>query len=240
MNRSALPLLLYFAACLSCSNATGDAPRSPHGVKNAESAPAEQQAILRSRGADAPDPLMPPASPAASKEVPDPVPQAETKIESVVASPFRLVLDGSSGTLMRHQGHKIYSGQEGIFDITTGESLASCSFADGYLLQGKSLFFAARMSPYSACPDEPYLLEQVGKKWQLRKFIDAHDLKIDEWVSGTNIAAVVPYRAGPPWGYELVRVGGGRLPPQPQRGASHPPISDQKCYSELQRPQRLH
>jgi hypothetical protein len=75
----------------------------------------------------------------------------------------------------------------------------------------------------------------------LRRYIDAHDVLIDEWVSGTTIAAVVPYRSGPPWGYELVKVAGGVQPPKPLRSSAKGSGFDvQSCYSELQRPISLH
>lgn len=155
-------------------------------------------------------------------------------------SPFRHVLKGSSGRVLEHHGRRLYSDEAITFDLATREVLIDCAFTRGFLLPGKALYFAARMSPYSACPDAPFLLERVGKKWELRRFIDAHDVQMDEWIFGTTIAAVVPYRSGPPFGYELLKVAGGATPPRPERGASDPNDPERKCYSELQQPLSFH
>lgn len=222
MRRLSIFLTLALAAsCASCTKTPSDAPRAPDKATPQES-------------------RLKPASPKTKPQVAAPAQNAPPAQPPAPVTPFRLVLKQTYGSILEHQGRRIYAGENGVFDLTTGETLASCQFLRGYLLSGKNLYFAARMSPYSACPDAPFLLERVGQKWQLQRFIDAHDIRIDEWIAGTTIAAVVPYRGGPPWGYELVKIAGGVTPPRPHPGTKHPTDPDQKCYSELQGPMSLH
>lgn len=170
-----------------------------------------------------------------SSQTPEPSADARPPV-----SPFRRVLEGADGFVLEHQGRRLYSNESITFDLASGEVLIHCDYTRGYLLSGKNLYFAARMSPYSVCPDAPFLLEYAGKKWELRRYIDAHALLLDEWLKGTTIAAVVPYRGGPPFGYELVKVSGSGTLPRPQKGASDPHQPDTHCYTELQEPYSLH
>ncbi len=190
-------------------------------------------------------PVKPPEEEEKSSDKDGELPREEVDESDAVAppqppSPFRRVISASGGSLFEHDQELLYVGERVLLSLATGATLARCDEIRGMLMSGKSLYLAARLSPYSACPDEPFLLEHVGKKWELRRFIDAHDLHIERWVANTTIAAVVPYRLGPPFGYELVRVAGGANPPRPMRGPSHPTEPERKCYTELQEPRSLH
>lgn len=213
-------------------------------------APAQPSVSSRSQTATSANPTAPQGPVVESPKASSGEPSSDDDRESAQSdppSPFRLVLEDSYGSSLLHGGHRIWGGQNGYFDLTSRKALAVCSYARGYMMSGKSLYFAARMSPYSACPDMPMLVEHAGDSWVLRRYIDAHDLLIDEWVAGTTIAAVVPYRSGPPWGYELVKIAGGVTPPTPRRwmvkgnsSEEQPSSDEQSCYSELQRPLSLY
>lgn len=215
----------FLIGCISCSSV---APPETRAIPDSG-----RKGATLIRGASLPS-LAERSSSESSKAIE--APSAET----APSSPFRRVLEASGGYVHEHGERRLYSNESVTFDLSTGEVLISCDYTRGYLLSGKNLYFAARMSPYSVCPDAPFLLEYVGKRWELRRFIDAHALLIDEWIQGTTIAAVVPYRSGPPFGYELVKVSGSVAPPRPMKGVSDPEQPDSHCYTELQEPRSLH
>ncbi len=236
-----LTLLGVLWLCASCQKVQGGKGDANDGVEPENVAVERSHPSEDSRGTKSVASTARPDASSKAKEAggtTTPAPQAPKVVRP--PSPFRKVVDAPGGYLFQHGGDLLYAGEQVIQNLSSGAVLASCNFLSGYLMSGRNLYFAARMSPYSACPDEPFLVEHVGKSWKLRRFIDAHDLMLDEWVAGTTLAAVVPYRLGPPWGYELVRVSGGATPPKPMKGASHPSDSEQKCYSELQSPSALH
>lgn len=236
MNKGGAVLILasVFACLFACTKRSTERAKSSAGV------PATPETIESERKVHS-SPGVEETSGLAQKDAESRETEKPTKAErSPPPSPFRKVIDDRYGSLYEHDSELFYLSDRGVLSLATGEILARCDSMRGILMSGKSLYFAARLSPFSACPDEPYLLQRVGKKWPVRRFIDAHDLILEKWVAGSTIAAVVPYRLGPPWGYELVKIAGGVNPPHPLRGASHPTEPERKCYSELQEPRSLH
>jgi hypothetical protein len=215
----------FLAAGVSCSSAAPpEAPVTPQAGRGKAPASSADSNAARS------------AEPTTGNQPPPP----SGSLAHASESPFRRVLEASGGYVHEHQSRRLYSNEAITFELATGEVLIRCDYTRGYLQSGTNLYFAARMSPYSVCPDAPFLLEYTAKKWELRRFIDAHALLLDEWFQGTTIAAVVPYRGGPPFGYELLKVSGSAAPPRPKKGASDPEQPDTHCYTELQEPYSLH
>jgi hypothetical protein len=89
---------------------------------------------------------------------------------------------------------------------------------------------------WSACPeDSAHILRWAGDAWSMVADLDAHNVKAAPWKQGSALVLEVPYRDGPPWGYELHVVGGpkGLVPPEPTR-ARRNRGQDSHCYTELE------
>jgi hypothetical protein len=87
--------------------------------------------------------------------------------------------------------------------------------------EGDSLWFADHFSPMSACPEPSTLAQLVGEKWLPRLETNVHSLVVRPWVKGSSLAAIVPRRSGPPWGYELVVLERNKTPPRAARRSRH-------------------
>jgi hypothetical protein len=83
--------------------------------------------------------------------------------------------------------------------------------------EGDSLWFADNFMPMSACPEPSTLVQRVGKQWIPRLEVNVHSLVVHPWVKGSSLAAIVPFRPGPPWGYELTVLERNRTAPRPAR-----------------------
>lgn len=168
--------------------------------------------------------------------------QAESEASPALGptpSPFRQVVD-VVGSVTRHGGVHYLQTETFIQDLSTGEILGECPFLRGYLASGLSLFFLARMSSYSACPDQPLLMRKKGDAFQVERSVNAHQLLVTRYKQGT-LGVVVPHRSGPPWGYELVSLEGGVTPPRPQKAPrpKDPESEDPGCYTLLEQPEQV-
>src|SRR5690606_40763463 len=86
---------------------------------------------------------------------------------------------------------------------------------------GDSLWFGDHFSPMSACPEPSTLVQRVGDKWIPRFEMNVHSLVVQPWTKGSSLAAIVPFRSGPPWGYELTVLERNRTAPRPARRLAH-------------------
>jgi hypothetical protein len=82
----------------------------------------------------------------------------------------------------------------------------------------------------SACPVYSVLVQLVGDKWVPRRDANVHDLEVSPWLAGSSLAAVVPRRSGPPWGYELMVLEKNRTPPVAERAGA---ARDASCHTRL-------
>lgn len=172
---------------------------------------------------------------------PTDVPQAPRRAEPYNATdehpgPSPALDDASSSTWIDHDWHRVYRGWSSLFvrdaasylftsDGAVNLSTQSVAFErDGsnwVAYQGDSLWFADHFSPMSACPEPSTLVQLVDEAWIPRLEANVHSLLVQPWLKGSSLAAIVPRRAGPPWGYELAVLERNRKPPRAARRSAH-------------------
>jgi hypothetical protein len=138
--------------------------------------------------------------------------------------------------LVEHEYHRVFQGwsfllthnpepylisAEGAVNLTTGVVDFERDASNWTAYQGDSLWFADHFSPMSACPEPATLVQLTGKKWVPRLEANVHSLVVQPWVKGSSLAAVVPLRSGPPWGYELTVLERNRTAPRPARRSAY-------------------
>ena len=168
------------------------------------------------------------AIPSVSEEVPT-APEEAPQVES----PFKLIVSGM-GSVVQHKDERYWYGEGELISLTGKNLRRSCGYLRGSLHAGKSLWWAARFSPMSVCPDSPILSRFDGTKFVPRVSMDVHDFSVSSWHGDSTIALVVPRRFGPPWGYSLLTLEGWRKPPRPKStmGTGY----GVKCHTKLQDP----
>jgi len=107
------------------------------------------------------------------------------------------------------------------------------------ILHGASAWLATDFMPMSACPGSPALWQRQGTNWRFSRELRAHDLLTAAWTPGRTLAVTIPWRFGPPWGYELTVLEGGAAPRPTRAGPSGPKGDAGRCYTRLQEPQAL-
>ncbi len=180
-----------------------------------------------------------PAAPAAAK-APRPEPATRAPVTSStptsnasttprIAHVYHRVYDDWASVVCR-KGRPLLLSMSGAIDLTTGQVQFEREPRNFGIYEGASVWFADRFSPMSACPEPAVLAQLVGEKWVPRLDINVHDLRVRPWVQGSSLAAVVPKRLGPPWGYELLVLEKNRTPPRPERSG---PSRQEGCYTRL-------
>jgi len=88
---------------------------------------------------------------------------------------------------------------------------------------------------WSSCPPAARLYRRKNQRWTVEGPIRAHWLALGPWLGTSTLIAEVPLRSGPPWGYTLRTVSGGRAP-TPKRPVRH---VDGGCWTHLEWPLAL-
>lgn len=110
---------------------------------------------------------------------------------------------------------------DGAVNLTTATVAFERDGMNYAAYQGDSLWFADHFSPMSACPEPSTLVQLVGETWVPRLETNVHSLVVHPWVKGSSLAAIVPRRLGPPWGYELLVLERNKRPPRAARRSRH-------------------
>lgn len=146
-----------------------------------------------------------------------------------IAHEYRRVYDDWAHVVFR-EGQTLLVSHEGAVDLSSGRISFERHFENAQIYEGDSVWFADGFSPMSACPRPSVLVQLVGDAWRPRRAINVHDLIVSPWLPGSSLAAVVPRRSGPPWGYELLVLEKNRPPPTAERaGRSRSPA----CHTRL-------
>jgi hypothetical protein len=146
-----------------------------------------------------------------------------------IAHEYQRIYDDSAVITFPKQRPLLVS-MSGAVDLSNGHVQFEREPRNFAAYEGDSLWFADRFSPMSACPEPAVLAQLVGDKWIPRLDVNVHDLRVSPWVPGSSLAAVVPRRLGPPWGYELLVLEKNRTPPRPERAG---PTRQEGCYTRL-------
>lgn len=134
----------------------------------------------------------------------------------VVSHEYRRVYEGATFSLLFEPEPYLVTA-DGAVNLTTAKLDFEREPARWTVHRGDSLWFGDHFSPMSACPEPSTLLQRVGNKWVPRLEMNVHSLVVQPWMKGSSLAAIVPYRSGPPWGYELTVLERNRTAPQPAR-----------------------
>lgn len=169
------------------------------------------------------------APPSAAPDAPEVAPSASAPARPLVPHAYQEVASGYGG-LSLYGGVPRWFADGRAIDLRSGQVEFSTYFANSITLEGDSLWYAHQFSPMSACPMPSTFLRLEGRTWRPRLEGNVHDLWVRPWVRGSSIAAIVPLRAGPPWGYELVVLEKNRTPPKPARRARN---QAKECHTRL-------
>jgi hypothetical protein len=190
----------------------GPAPRAS-ASREAEPARAESAAAPRS--------APPPASSAEPARAPG---------VSPIAHEYRRIFDGWAKVVFP-DGRPLLISSEGAVELSSGRVSFERLFSNAAVYEGNSVWFADGFSPMSACPEPSVLVERVGSDWRPRHQINVHQLFVSRWLPGSSLAAIVPRRTGPPWGYELLVLEKNRKAPVPERsGRARKP----ECHTRIE------
>lgn len=203
--------------CLACgarandptANTPSNAARQAAGVPTASSAPTAPSATASS-------PIAPTAAPSATAAPAGSYVSNASAAPRLVPHTYRRVFHGS-GSLLVTGPEPYLIATEGAVNLKTQVIDFEREFANWGAFQGDSLWFADRLSPMSACPEPSTLAQRVGSTWIPRLEANVHSLVVQPWTKGSSLAAIVPYRSGPPWGYELTVLERNRNAPKPAR-----------------------
>ena len=155
---------------------------------------------------------------------------------------FHLAVDGAELYFSRLGRGWVLEGMQGFARYEKGTWHFQCYPSTAYHVTGEfpDRVWLTTLQTWSACPDEPKLYRKRGNKFVFSRFIDGHEMLVAPWVQGSSIAAFVPNRSGPPWGYQLVVLEGNLpapIPTRPPRRSTGPDAS--KCYTRLEYPTQL-
>ncbi|MBN2195149.1 MAG: hypothetical protein JW751_20190 [Polyangiaceae bacterium] len=233
--------MLSLVSAVACAWRPGTEPRGSAGLPPSVAAPPAAQS---------------PATGASSATAP--VGPAGSTTVSAAPSPFTLVMEPGPGevvelvrlgdaTLLRHADDELALGvlRDGalVRDEQLAEGIASCSGYSSWRFTGtfpESAWLVADLNAFSACPDGPArVLRWSGREWRPVARRAAHQLLVAPWVGGAALVVEVPYRLGPPWGYELALFDAppGAAAPRPRRVRHNGAMGD--CYTELEHPLAL-
>ena len=150
------------------------------------------------------------------------------------SSPFHLAVRGSFEMSVEHQGRRLVAAAGYYGERIAGGWTTTCVPEPFALHSGHSLWFARRSTPRATCPEQATLVESTSTGLRTAYAIGAHHLLTARWGEGRTLAAVVPRRTGPPWGYELRLIEGKGYVPKPS--VAPPKEGEPRCYSRLQHP----
>jgi len=217
IERASLGRTLLVMGAIACQGKPVQAPASaPPAAVASTSLPAVSR------------PPLPPVHPEPPASAAPPAPQR-------VPHEYHLVYDGSGRVFVRDRRPLLVT-MTGVIDLTDGRVQFEREPGNFGVYEGDSLWFADRFSPMSACPQPSVMAELVGTRWVPRWNVNVHALQVSRWLPGSSLAAVVPRRLGPPWGYELLVLEKNRPAPRPERSG---PDREQGCYTRLDRPTAL-
>ncbi len=199
-----------------CASACAGANEAPVAVTPPTTSPASPEATA------APAPPVDTRTPAA------PAP-TEAKRSDVVAHDYRKVFDDYA-SIVFHEGRPLLFAMQGAVDLSTGLVSFEKMVGSGVVYEGDTLWYADGFSPMSACPEPSALVQLQGERWVPRRDVNVHALFVQAWLPGSSLAAVVPMRAGPPWGYELTVLEKNRAAPVPERAGKK---RDASCHTRI-------
>ncbi len=165
---------------------------------------------------------------------------SESSEEPDAVLPFRLVAQASEPLyLSSDQVGLAILGPGGWARRDDNRFVPDCLPYDSWLLSGAGRWLTVRLHAFSACPNSPQLWHLERSGWKLSRELKVHQMLTSPWRKGKTLAAEVPYRIGPPWGYTLRVLEGGHAP-QPQ-ASSHENYSGSRsaCYTRLQEPRGM-
>lgn len=147
--------------------------------------------------------------------------------------------------LFQYDGDGVAMGTLGprgvVLDPRWSVGIADCGLPASTTMTGRlpdAAWVVRDLQAWSACPTEDAnVMHWTGQEWRMVEAFAAHDVRVAPWHRGSALAVVVPFRSGPPWGYELRLIGAppGLEPPLP-RLVQRPAGSDGSCYTELEHP----
>lgn len=193
----------------------------PESPRAAASAPGLGAASNGAATTATPSPAAPnPAAP--SPAPPSPAPPSGPTLP-VIPHEYRRVFEGVHALFLQGADPYLMT-SDGTVNLKTGV-VDFERFADSWVgYRGDSLWFADGFSPMSACPRASTLVQLVKGKWLPRLAINVHSIAVSPWYKGSSLAAIVPRRLGPPWGYELTVLERNRIAPRAaRRSANHLP-----------------
>ena len=220
-----------FILTVACAGEIATGTAHPRAVHDSPSALAVTQA----------NPTKVANAPAdAGTRAPKPSPVVPTSNASQVK--FHLAVDGQELSFVPLGRGWALAGLQGFARYENCGWQYQCLPSDIFRIAGEFPNRVGRtnLRPWASCAGDPKLYRKRGKRFDFSREISGHEMLIAPWVNGSTLAAFVPYRQGPPWGYQLVVLEGNEPTPipTPSRNRSTDPTTP-KCYTRLEYPTNL-